>query len=39
MDWCTQIAGRDYGFNGTPLLFGGDFSVTLEADDMPDGAN
>ena len=25
-------------FNGTPLLFGGDFNVTLEADDRPDGA-
>ena len=25
-------------FNGTPLLFGGDFNVTLEVDDRPDGA-
>ena len=25
-------------FNGTPLLFGGDFNVTLEADDRPYGA-
>ena len=26
-------------FNGTPLLFGGDFNVTLEVDDRPDGAS
>ena len=25
-------------FNGTPLLFGGDFNVTFEVDDRPDGA-
>ena len=25
-------------FQGTPLLFGGDFNVTLEADDRPDGS-
>ena len=34
-DELDEVVAR---FNGTPLLFGGDFNVTLEADDWPDGA-